>query len=371
MADGDFARSADELEFHPATQEQIDRIGSLTGQLLDGTVALASRRHMFAAEYFESEFFHQWLARYVHEGAVIEVVDVEEADELLRDPDQRVAAFPEKIRHNQVGMALGMASGITYDGGGLECSIPITGSTISYDLTLDSEIVESGGLPELTGLSMRDANEEQARAILGIARLVARLDETGSPAPAERAASMGIRERFKDFPRDGYDEGGASEETVAALKTLLLGVVDQRSIRATFLRRFSGAAGKTNLVAEVVMDREGRYSRRYDLQIRVPAAIDEFDHYVTKLVWGDGTDMDLSRYLDVDMNALIGRKEAEDPDFDFGRSGMTLLNAAMSRRRRQQQIFEEERNQGFHMFSQADANGIIGTLQAPGQEIMD
>lgn len=371
MSGGDFAGGGGP-EFEPATPPQIEHIALLTSQALDGAVALASRRQMFTAEYFESEFFHQWLARYVHDGAVMEPVDAEEADTLLCDPAQSVTAFPEKVRHNQVGMAIGLASGIAYDGGYLEFSAPITGSDVSYDIRYDALLADTDRFVEQLYERPRDADEAQARVLLDIAKLVALLDETGSPAPLERMTSINIRERFHDFPL-GEEGDGVTPETAAALKSRLLAVVEQRSIRATFLRRFQGGSGKTNATLEVKLDGDGKYSRRYELQVRTPTTMAGFDEYVTKLEWhdDDGDSLKHVEYFDVDINELIARKEAEDPEFELSRSGMSLINEAMRTRKEQQQIFEEERAQGWHMFSQAGANAIIRALEDPGELTAD
>lgn len=370
MTTGDFAPGGDELEFQKAEPAQIEKIGTLASGLLDGTVALAGRRQTVTAQHFESEFFHQWLARYVHGEKAMEPISAEEAEQLLEDREHPVTAFPERFRHNQIGLALGLASSIAYDGGYLEFSSPIDSNEISYDIRLDALV---GGdmdafLRQAHGMP-RAANEAQAQILLDIAELIALLDETGSPEPLEQTTSVRIRSRFNGFPIEDEEEGGVDPETATALKSRLLGVVDQRSIRATFLRRFQGSAANTTVTASLRMDRDGTYSRLYEVQTRRPANIDGFDAFVTKLAWTGIGGLSHSEYFDVDLDKVIERREAEDPDFDFARNAETLIGNAMKRRREQQQLFEEEKREGFHVFSQADANRIIRTLETPGEEV--
>jgi len=371
MANGDFARPADELEFHPATPEQFERIGSLASRLLDGTVALAGRRHVVSGEYFESEFFHEWLAKYVHDGAVMDPIGAEEAEAMLVDQGQPLAMFPERARHNQVGMVLGLASSVGYDGGSLELATPINGSVLSFDIRPDSLVAEDDTdtfLEHVLG-PHQDAGERQAQTMLEMVKLVTRLDETGSPAPLERSASISLRDLFNGFPIDEVEED-AGQATVVTLKTHLLNIVAQRSIRATFLRRFRSETSDTMVVAKLSMDQEGKYSRRYELQTRTPTTIDGFDSFVTGLEWDEDGERKHNAYFDVDLNAAIAREKAKNPNFDDEdeRDIRKVLNRSARRRREDQQRFEEEKAEGFHVFSQADANRIIGTLQAPGEE---
>jgi hypothetical protein len=370
MSNGNFAPRSDDLEFQEATPEQIGRIGTLASEVLDGAITLAGRRQVFSTQYFESEFFHQWLARYVHGDAAMEPVSAEEAEQLLEDHEHPVTAFPERFRHNQVGLALGLASGVAYDGGYLEFSAPIEGTDVSYDIRLDALVGSDmdAFIRQVHGMP-QDASERQAQVLLDIAKLLAMLDETGSPEPLERATSVRIRDRFNGFPVEDDEETVVEPETAAALKTRLLDVVDQRSIKATFLRKFEGTTGTSMVTLNLKLGRDGNYSRWHEVQIRVPSNIGGFDSFVTKLAWADGSELAHSEYFDVDLNRMIERKEAEDPDFSFVDSAEALLGSAMNRRREQQQRFEEEKREGFHVFSQADANRIIRTLEAPGEEV--
>ncbi|HXE09923.1 MAG TPA: hypothetical protein VN554_00685, partial [Verrucomicrobiae bacterium] len=78
MSFGDTA-PGDEAEFMPATDGQIEEITYLSRRVVDGALALASRRQTFETEFFEGHFFHHWVARYSHETDGLLPVDDEQA----------------------------------------------------------------------------------------------------------------------------------------------------------------------------------------------------------------------------------------------------------------------------------------------------
>lgn len=360
----------DEREFLPATAEQIGTIRRLAGETLTGAVGLASREHEFSTPYFRSQFFHLWLARYASPGTIEPLGDLE-VEQLQDRSAPEVAGLPDKFRHNHIGFSLSLTSGVRHDGGYLEASTHLHGDEVTYDAWHDSP--HAGGTysaEDQLKLVPRVATEDQLQALSALTGLIAHLDETGSPAPLEQQLTVQIREYFKDFDLGDPGERGPEEETVLDFKSRLLRVLDEHNIGAGFVRRFSGDAGDSSVTAHLAVDTDGQITERFKVQTRIPTEMDGFDFFVVEVAWENGGEISHGHYFDIDVEKRAREREAEDPGFRDSAEYAQLINGAIENRRLQLDEFEEDRAEGFHEFSQADAQRVIHVLEDPGKEVV-
>lgn len=379
MASGDFYPAGDGSEFAPASGEQIGTIVSLTRRLLDGTFSVVGKHRPFQTEHFEGEFFQHWIGQYSQTDDAIPPVSEEQGKEVLKHPDRY---FPglltygwdglAGIDHNGLGMLLGLPAvngGADYDSLSLDVSLPASRDRLGYHVVPD--YLRFASKPTMDPCEAHQpATEEQVRIVSNITGLVAPFCELEpiafDPEAAETTADQLARQLYtfqeiaqlEDLPR--LEPG---RESLVKLQAQLQKLLSGQSAVAQFFHRFGNGRRGGSVRMTLGQRDPGDPTAAYEIITGVPSTVDTPEVFVTSLRLDDRGGVDYHEHFDVDVERLIEEK-MKDPDFNYTRDYSDAAEEVEEEREASRQAFDEEQEQGFHLFSQADAGRIIGTLEA-------
>lgn len=370
MSESRFAPHDDELEFLPATQEQVDRLGQLVRDTLDGDVTLAKQRRTFVTNYFEGEFARAWVVRYNGTTGWTQALDDKEADRLLAAKSAELMGVHGML-NNSVGLSLGLSNIKRYDGGFLDVTAPLRGTQMTYGLMRDPAPDEAVAQNLTPGIDLppSEVSEKQAHILLD---LIDTLDsvERGETDQPDIETAMVLQEQFDAFNDAGYGHR-LTRRTQIAAKSRLLQILEDEPTIAIFQRRFQKAGELCIVSLGLTVDALGRRPDEYSVEIRTAAGEEDegsADIFVNNVEWRTDMTPFQMRYFDTDLDKAVELRQ-DDPDFDFTRDFSHLLTEAIQKRGETRRQYAAERAQGFHEFSQADANRIMVALENPGEEI--
>lgn len=371
MSQGDTHPEDDKLELAPATDGQIEEIAASVGQILDGSLTLARKRSSFNTDYFAGEFFQHFAVQYSHSDGSMEQVGDDEARKVFDYPWLYLPSFTRLstklagIENKAVGLALEVAdAGPDYDQTTLDFSVAPDEGRLSYHLFRGPSHISGNPTPLIDIFTPPEsATDEQARIIQNITSLVLPFYEDVSSVPAEDLAPQLVEQLdvLEEIPRLDLLPIIPAPEVLSALSAQVWRPLNGQPTVAEFFHSFGSnqEGGSVNMVLE--LNESGRHSRKYQVTTGVPAGASGTDVFVSTLRL-DGDTIEYREHFDVDFDSVVKKEELADPDFDSLDALPALVENARREREESKEQFEAERADGFHEFSQADANRIIQAL---------
>jgi hypothetical protein len=351
MTEEQFPSGENATEFKLVAPAQVERMAGLVDGLVDGSLRIVSRTYAPINKYITSDFFHHSLGRYNNATGSIDPISQEESREIVEhgnpfglfDGKKGPNRFGFTVHLPHLGLHLDTYTALEEDD--INC-------TIGREIFADE--ISRGPI---------HVTEDTAKTLLDMAHLLTQPDE---------GSAMSVEDQVKILDRTIQWEQppGPKPKTVTAFKGRLLEILDVADVKAGFTRMFLGDEGKSIVGLQLTIDAGGNRTKTYSVEVDTPAPTEggKFDKLVTVLRWQEGELPDYSQYTSPSITEIIEDKDETDPEFHEQGDVLGLVDAIQEDKGKQKFEFEREKLQGFHRFSEAEADRIIERLEDPGEE---